>query len=136
FRYGPYLFTADGRHKVAVRMHYDEATDTYTFHRIKRSLQWEDNRLKELLGMGLEKSDALFSNLGVQRGDEQTGTVLDWLRDKHDDLLKMGYEIVQEDPDKRFFFGNTVLDLTVSEENDWFDVKAIARFGTYEIPFS
>jgi len=136
FRYGPYLFTADGRHKVAVKMHYDEATDTYTFHRIKRSLQWEDKRLRELLSLGLEKSNALFNNLDVRRNEGQTATVLDWLREKNDDLHAMGFEIMQEDTDNRFFFGNTALDVTVNEENDWFDVKAIARFGVYEIPFS
>lgn len=136
FRYGPYLFTADGRHPVTVRMQHDETTDEYTFHRIKRSLKWEDARMQELLDMGLEKSNALFSNMTPRHQGETMATVLDWLRDKNEALLEMGYEIVQEDPHKRFFFGRTTLDLTVNEENDWFDVKAIARFGNHEIPFT
>lgn len=136
FRYGPYLFTADGRQQVTVRMHHDETTDEYTFHRIKRSLQWENARLQELLSMGLEKSNALFTNMTVRHQGQSTSTVLDWLQDKNEELLEMGYEIIQEDPHRRFFFGRTTLDLTVNEENDWFDVKAVARFGTYEIPFT
>src|SRR5690606_26579949 len=40
------------------------------------------------------------------------------------------------DPNKRFFFGRTEVDLTVNEDNDWFDVKAIARFGPHAVPFS
>ncbi|WP_353181852.1 DEAD/DEAH box helicase [Parapedobacter lycopersici] len=137
FRYGPYMFTADGKNPVTVRMHYDDATDTYTFHRIKRSLQWEEHRMQELLDMGLEKSDALFSSMDIRRQSaDVTPSVLDWLRDKNDALLDMGYEIVQEDPHKRFFFGHTTVDVTVSEDNDWFDVKAIARFGPHEVPFS
>src|SRR5690606_12052827 len=42
FRYGPYLFPAGSEHKATVRMQYDEGADHYSFHRIKRSLQWEE----------------------------------------------------------------------------------------------
>lgn len=137
FRYGPHLFTAAGKHPVTVSMHYDEATDTYTFHRVKRSLQWEERRMQELLDMGLEKADTLFGDLEPRRnGKSSLSSVLDWLRDKNNVLLARGYEIVQEDPNKRFFFGHTEVDLTVNEDHDWFDVKAIARFGAHEIPFS
>lgn len=135
FRYGPYLFASGGENKVTVRMQYDEAADQYTFHRIKRSLQWEEKRMQELLDRGLHRTSMLFSNLEpLAIGDERV-SVMDWLRDKNDELTRLGYEIVQEDPHKRFFFGRTELDLTVKESNDWFDVEAIARFGNYEVPF-
>jgi Superfamily II DNA/RNA helicases, SNF2 family len=135
FRYGPYLFASGGENKVTVRMHYDEASDQYTFHRIKRSLQWEEKRMQELLDRGLHKTSTLFSNLEpVVNGDERI-SVMDWLREKNDELSQLGYEIVQEDPHKRFFFGRTELDLAVKESNDWFDVQAVARFGNYEVPF-
>jgi len=135
FRYGPYLFASGGENKVTVRMQYDEVSDHYTFHRIKRSLQWEERRMRELLDMGLHKTNVLFSNLEpVANGDERV-SVMDWLREKNDELSQLGYEIVQEDPHKRFFFGRTELDLTIKEGNDWFDVQAVARFGNYEVPF-
>ncbi len=135
FRYGPYLFASGGESKVTVRMQYDEAADQYTFHRIKRSLQWEEKRMQELLDRGLYRTSALFSNLEpLANGDERV-SVMDWLRDQNDELSRLGYEIVQEDPHKRFFFGRTELDLTVKEGNDWFDVQAVARFGNYEVPF-
>jgi len=135
FRYGPYLFASGGENKVTVRMHYDEADDHYTFHRIRRSLQWEESRMQELLDMGLHKTSALFSNLEPMPDGAETLSAMDWLRDKNDELRRLGYEIVQEDPHKRFFFGRTELDLSIKEGNDWFDVQAIARFGNYEIPF-
>ena len=135
FRYGPYLFTSGSENKVTVRMQYDEASDHYTFHRIKRSLQWEEKRMQELVDRGLRRGTTLFGNLEpVVNGGEQV-SVMDWLREKNDELTQLGYEIVQEDPHKRFFFGRTELDVTVKENNDWFDVEAIARFGTYEVPF-
>lgn len=134
FRYGPYLFSSGSENKVTVRMQHDEATDHYTFHRIKRSLQWEESRLQQLLDMGLRKTSALFSNL-EPTPDSAAASVMDWLRDRNDELHQLGYEIIQEDPHKRFFFGRTELDLSVTESNDWFDVQAVARFGDYEIPF-
>ncbi|MGK6351844.1 DEAD/DEAH box helicase [Parapedobacter sp. DT-150] len=136
FRYGPYLFASGGEHKATVRMQYDEGADQYMFHRIKRSLQWEEHRLQELLQMGLHSTSALFSHLEPDAGDTETASAMDWLRDKHDELNRLGYEIVQEDPHKRFFFGRTELDLSINESNDWFDVQAVARFGQYEVPFT
>ncbi|MFC3198395.1 DEAD/DEAH box helicase [Parapedobacter deserti] len=136
FRYGLYLFAAGGENKVTVRMQYDEATDHYTFHRIKRSLQWEENRMQELLNMGLRKTSALFSTLEPVFNGLEAASVMDWLRHKNSELSQLGYEIVQEDPNKRFFFGRTEIDLTVKADNDWFDVQAVARFGNYEIPFT
>ena len=136
FRYGLYLFTADGKHPVTVRMHYDEATDYYTFYRIKRSLQWEERRMEELIGMGLAKTATLFSTLEPKPRNGASPTALDWLRENSSELAERGYEILQEDSNKRFFFGKTEVDLTVNEDNDWFDVKAIARFGPHEVPFS
>ncbi|GGG82756.1 hypothetical protein GCM10007415_14620 [Parapedobacter pyrenivorans] len=136
FRYGPYLFSSGSEHKVTVRMQYDEATDNYTFHRIKRSLKWEESRMHELLSMGLHRTSALFSNLEPLPNGVEAVSAMDWLRDKNDELHRLGYGIVQDDPNKRFFFGRTELDLSVKETNDWFDVEAIARFGSYEIPFA
>jgi len=136
FRYGPYLFASGGESKVTVRMQYDETADHYTFHRIKRSLQWEENRLQELLDMGLHRANALFSNLEPREDADDALSVMDWLRNHNEELQRLGYEIVQEDPNKRFFFGRTELDLSIDESNDWFDVQAIARFGDYEIPFT
>lgn len=135
FRYGPYLFASGNQNKVTVRMQYDEIADHYTFHRIKRSLQWEDKRMQELLDMGLHKSTALFSNLEPLANGTEAVSTMDWLRDKNDELRHRGYEIMQDDPNKRFFFGRTELNLSVEEHNDWFDVRATARFGEYEVPF-
>ncbi|WP_257666199.1 DEAD/DEAH box helicase [Parapedobacter tibetensis] len=136
FRYGPYLFASGSENKVTVRLQYDEGTDHYTFHRIKRSLQWEENRMQELLSMGLQRTSALFSDLEPQPNGMDSISVIDWLRNKNEDLQHLGFEIIQEDPHKRFFFGQTELDLSINENNDWFDVQAIARFGNYEVPFT
>ncbi|WP_293914341.1 MULTISPECIES: DEAD/DEAH box helicase [unclassified Sphingobacterium] len=135
FQYGPYLFESGGEHRVTVRMTYDEAEDLYTFHRIKRSLVWEEKQFALLEKLGLEKIDKLFSNLipNEQNGGEVN--TLEWLSKHQEQLLESGFQVIQEESAKRYFIGKTVLDIAVEEDNDWFDVKAVARFGPYEIPF-
>ncbi|MGJ1388644.1 DEAD/DEAH box helicase [Sphingobacterium spiritivorum] len=135
FQYGPYLFESGGEHRVTVRMTYDESEDLYTFHRIKRSLIWEEKQFALLEKLGLEKIDKLFSNLipnGQNGGETNT---LEWLSRHQEQLLESGFQVIQEESAKRYFIGKTVLDIAVEEDNDWFDIKAVARFGPYEIPF-
>src|SRR3546814_6471844 len=111
-------------------------TDQYAVHLCKRSLQWEVNRMQELLDIGLYKGNGLFSNLDPIANGTDAVSAMGWLRDRNDKLRNRGFELIQEDPNKRFFFGRTELDLSVEEHNDWFDVRATARFGAFEIPFS
>ncbi|SUI97796.1 Uncharacterised protein [Sphingobacterium spiritivorum] len=135
FQYGPYLFESGGEHRVTVRMTYDESEDLYTFHRIKRSLIWEEKQFALLEKLGLEKIDKLFSNLIPNEHNGGETNTLEWLSRHQEQLLESGFQVIQEESAKRYFIGKTVLDIAVEEDNDWFDVKAVARFGPYEIPF-
>lgn len=136
FRYSGYVFPyGDGR-QVSVRM--DKDGDSYIFHRIKRSVIWEKNKLAELETIGLVTTSSLFHNLEVKGGDadsDQSFSVFEWLNQHHDQLLADGYEIDQPDGQKRYLFGSSKIDLEVSERNDWFDIYAVVHFGPYRIPF-
>jgi len=136
FRYGTYVFAAGTTTKVTVRM--EKKGDDYIFHRIKRSLSWESSKLNELKKMGLEAASSLFLNLEVKQisAEEDTSfSVLNWLNEHHEQLLAEGFEIEQPDGNRRFLFGNSKIDLTFNEKNDWFDLKAVVHFGAYQIPF-
>ncbi|MES2278606.1 MAG: DEAD/DEAH box helicase [Bacteroidota bacterium] len=136
FKYAGYIFPyGDGRH-VSVRM--DKNGDEYIFHRIKRSVTWEKNKLTELEALGLKTVSSLFQNLEVNQADtdaDQSFSVFEWLNHHHDQLVQDGYEIEQPDGQKRYLFGNSKIDLEVTERNDWFDIYAVVHFGPYKIPF-
>jgi SNF2 family DNA or RNA helicase len=136
FKYSGYIFPyGDGRH-VSVRMERDG--DNYIFHRIKRSLTWEKNKLQQLEAMGLKTVSSLFQNLEVDSNDEETDqsfSVFEWLSSHHDELAEEGFEIEQPEGQKRYVFGNTKIDLEVKENNDWFDIYAVVYFGHYRILF-
>lgn len=123
FRYGPYVFRSLAERPVSVKMEYAAHTDSYTFYRVKRSVQWEENRVKELEELGLNKK------LG------QGHALVDWLNEHEKDLVQRGFEIIQREGEKKYLFGRMELDFEIKEENDWFDVQALVHFGAYSIPF-
>ena len=136
FRYDNYVFPAGSTTKVSVRM--EKIGDDYIFHRIKRSLSWEQSKLDDLLSLGLETASTLFLNLEVKQifSDEDASfSVINWLNENHEHLLENGFEIEQPDGNKRFVFGSSKVDLEFKEGNDWFDLKAVVFFGPYQIPF-
>jgi superfamily II DNA or RNA helicase len=136
FKYAGYIFPyGDGRH-VSVRMERDG--DSYIFHRIKRSVVWEKNKLHQLEELGLKTVSSLFQNLEVAGSDQESNnsfSIFEWLNQHHDKLSELGFEIEQPEGQKRYVFGASKIDLEVKEDNDWFDINAIVYFGPYRIPF-
>ncbi|MBS7565802.1 DEAD/DEAH box helicase [Mucilaginibacter sp. Bleaf8] len=136
FKYAGYVFPyGDGR-QISVKI--ERNGDDYIFHRIKRSVTWEKNKLAQLEAMGLTTSSSLFQNLEVKHNDEEADrsfSVFEWLNDHHEELLAAGFDIEQPEGQKRYLFGSSKIDLQVKENNDWFDIHAIVHFGPYQIPF-
>ncbi len=136
FKYAGYTFPyGDGR-QISVKI--DRDGDSYIFHRIKRSVTWEKNKLQQLENMGLTTSSSLFQNLEVKQENEEADhsfSVFEWLNQHHDQLIAAGYGIEQPEGQKRYLFGSSKIDLQVKENNDWFDIHAIVHFGPYQIPF-
>ncbi|RCH54964.1 ATP-dependent helicase [Mucilaginibacter hurinus] len=136
FKYAGYVFPyGDGRH-VSVRI--ERNGNDYLFHRIKRSITWEKNKMALLENLGLKTASSLFQNLEVAGGDEDADnsfSVFEWLNQHHDALVNEGFEIEQPEGQKRYVFGTSKIDLEVKENNDWFDINAVVYFGPYRIPF-
>jgi superfamily II DNA or RNA helicase len=138
FKYAGYIFPYGDDRQVSVRM--ERNGDEYLFHRIKRSVLWEKNKLHQLEEMGLKTVSSLFKNLEVTVGDEDEDrafSVFEWINQHFDELADLGFEIEQPESDgqKRYVFGNTKIDLEIKENNDWFDIYAVVYFGSYRIPF-
>ena len=132
FNYGPYEFSAGSQHPVTVRLEHQEEADHYIFHRIKRSLEWEQRQANYLEKHGLQKKDALFGSYVLPDGKT---SILEWLNNSKEQLIEQGFIIKQAKGEKTIFIGKTSLEITIEESNDWFDIQAVAYFGPYEIPF-
>ena len=137
FKYGPYEFSELSGQRISVKLEYDANTDAYTFHRIKRSVKWEQGRIQFLKDMGLQLKGALFNQFELINTNETENSALlvGWLNEHIDVLKGNGFEIVQKKADKQYLFGKMELDLDIKEGNDWFDIKAMVQFGEFSIPF-
>ena len=136
FQYAEYGFHAGAIHAISVKYEYDAKNDKHIFYRIKRNIAWEEDKAQELTSLGLKKADALFGTfvpaLEIQ-GTHQSA--IEWINEHISQLTDLGFEIIQPENEKRFLIGKTTISIEIEEKNDWFDIRAIVRFGNFEIPF-
>ncbi|MFY0607553.1 MAG: DEAD/DEAH box helicase [Cyclobacteriaceae bacterium] len=126
FRYGTYNYKADKLNKVSVSV--EKQDDDYIFHRVTR----DSGQEKELLELLSESGLTLKSS----RSTLNKTTAMSWLNRNLDTLKERGFQIEQKDAGtKKYFVGETKFDLEITENIDWFDIKAVINFGEYEIPF-
>jgi len=138
FKYGDYIFPSGSDRRVTVRT--EKRDNDYIFHRIKRSLSWEKNKINILQELGLRSSGSIFSNVynpvGLDKDSEDSPfSVINWLNEHHDDLEINGFLFEQTHGNKQYVIGRSKVDLEIRENNDWFDIHAVVHFGPYQIPF-
>jgi len=140
FKYGPYTFSEISGKKVSVKLEYDAELDSYTFYRVKRSVQWESGRILFLKNLGLHPKSGLSNQFEIDdllndSKDVEDFSLINWLSEHIDILKENGFEVIQKKAEKQYLFGKIELDLEVKEDNDWFDIKAMVQFGQYSVPF-
>jgi SNF2 family DNA or RNA helicase len=126
FDYGNYNYTADKFQKVSV--HVEHQDDEYTFHRIKRDIEKEKKviRFLEATDLSLRHACATLS----------TAKAFSWIRHNEKFLADSGVILRQiGNGGKKYFLGTSEISIEVNENIDWFDIKAIIKFGEFEIPF-
>lgn len=123
FDYGKYNFNADKLSRVSVSL--EEVDNTYTFHRITRDHESE----KGIIG-SIEKKGLQLRN---SRATLPKESAFDWIN-RNQEFLD-NFIVNQNQSGKKFFIGESSIDLEVSEGVDWFDLKAKIKFGDFEIPF-
>ena len=106
----------------------DNIDGDYTFNRISRNLKTESNILRFLNKLGLDLSDG--------KGVMPAGKAFDWMQKNKASLEEKNIELVQlQQGDRKYFVGDASIKIDISENVDWFDIKAIILFGEYEISF-
>lgn len=138
FKYGNYIFPSGSDRRVTVRT--EKRDNDYIFHRIKRSLSWEKNKINILQELGLSSSGSIFSNVYNPVGqdkdlEDSPFNIINWLNEHHDDLEINGFLFEQTQGNKQYVIGRSKVDLEIRENNDWFDIHAVVHFGPYQIPF-
>jgi SNF2 family DNA or RNA helicase len=126
FEYGDYKFKASDASPSSVTI--EKTEDSYIFHKVKRALDWEKNKIDTLALSGLKLRNAKVQMTRIE--------AFAWMQQNAEILENEKITIRQNGVDsKRYFFGTSTISLSIVEGRDWFDVNAIVMFGEFEIPF-
>lgn len=130
FRYGNWVFPFHVHKRVNVSL--EKKAGQFLFHRIRRSYNLENEKIDFLRELGLENMEG---SLFALPGSEQNFELIEWLNRNADSLKRNGFVIEQEQGEIQYFLGSVQLEVKVKKGADWFDIMAVVRFGTHEIPF-
>lgn len=133
FQYGNWLFPYHVDKRVNVRLA-KEGND-YTFYRIKRSYNIEKEKIKVLTELGLRHGEGSLFTLDSEALETHNYEIIEWLNQHSDALQRQGFKIEQDFHDAKYYIGPVELKIKVNQSDDWFDIMAVVRFGTFEIPF-
>ncbi|HEY8400456.1 MAG TPA: DEAD/DEAH box helicase [Cytophagaceae bacterium] len=126
FQYGSYQFNSDTNAPSYVKM--EKTADSFIFHKVQRMVEWERDILNSLRDSGLD--------IKLGKAVLEKGKAFSWISQNMNQLLSRGFLIKQNSKDtKKYFVGQSFINLEVTENKDWFDIHAIVRFGEFEIPF-
>lgn len=132
FKYGEFDFPIqtieNENHGNSVRM---EVVDGYyTFHKTVRSTQKEKSFGKILHDMGMPVRAGRFALPKTQ--------AFEWIGNHEDPLEEHKIKVIQKGvlKGKIYHIGKAKITLEVNENIDWFDVKALIKFGVYLVPFA
>ncbi|MCF8304321.1 MAG: DEAD/DEAH box helicase [Bacteroidales bacterium] len=134
FMYGAREFMVHDKQKVFVNI--DKENEEYKLYRISRKPDYEV-QIAELLKMqGLQSPDQVyFTPVLPNEEDISAYVMINWLNENEDFIRKHNITIDQSHYNHTYFTGSMDVTLTYTEDNDWFDVHAVVKFGDFTVPF-
>jgi len=132
FRYDNSLYLADSASNVFVSL--EKKQDNYSFRKFVRNRDWEKEQLEFLKELELNYKNGYWNPKEDDETDSYYSPVV-WLSKNREFLESQGYLIQQNKLNKKYFTGTQILDIQVKSDEDWFDIYAIVKFGTFQIPF-
>ncbi|MFN8437007.1 MAG: SNF2-related protein [Cytophagales bacterium] len=126
FVYDNFKFDADAISPVSVKL--EKSDDNYIFHKVIRDIDFESKILELIRSFQIKISNGKFQ---LTKSDG-----ISFIQTKGEQLRNEGVELRQNQKDaKKYFIGESRINLEINENNDWFDINAKIFFGEFEIPF-
>ena len=132
FRYDNSLYLADAVSDVFVSL--EMKHDNYSFRKFVRNHEWEEEQLAMLKKLDLKYKNGFWNPKDNDETDNYYSPVL-WLSKNRETLEEQGFLIQQNKLDKKYYTGTQILDIQIKSDEDWFDIYAIVKFGSFQIPF-
>jgi SNF2 family DNA or RNA helicase len=144
FLYGKGSFDYASSQEISATV--EKHKDDYLFKRIKRTRNWEEEQKAHIEQLGLKQLNGAFFSLKNSAQKLITDQLipiettnkyefLEWIADNQTKLNELGIEIEQSTDLNKYFVGNREIKLEITEQKDWFDIKAVVKFGEYTFSF-
>jgi len=136
FKYGDKKFPVDSPNKKNVLvLEHGKDISLQWFYPDK---EWEKSLTEMLLYAGLEKKGINHFALNKSTENAQVyvgiASIIEWLQ-AHREVLSH-FEFKQNTPDRIYFIGEISITTDVDTKQDWFDIRVVAIFGEFKIPFA
>lgn len=134
---GPVRFLAHDTALNRVKLQISE--EDYRFVKVVREPKAEKEAIRKLCALGLKlKSGSAYISPGqnpdVKQDLQMRLHALDWIIENHKAIQDAGFQIDQN-LEALFIFEKPSLQLAMTNEPDWFDIKAEIVVGSHTIPF-
>ena len=100
--------------------------------------EWEQALIEMLLNEGLERKEINYFTLRKSVDNTMSyrgiASIVEWLQ-SHSELLKH-FNFKQNTPDRVYYIGEISITTDVDTKQDWFDIRVVAIFGEFKIPFT
>lgn len=127
FAYGDSTFRFDNLAANA-NVKVEEKGEGWIFHKIRRNLPFEKKIIQQLKELGQDLIHGRKSLLKYEG--------FSWLQKNAAALTEAGIEVRQApNSEKQYHLGTSSIEVSIEENNDWFDIKTKVQFGNFEIPF-
>ena len=136
FNYETKSYLAGTKSKIFVELF--ETDSRYTFHKLKRLTNWENQILDSLNELGLiSQNDCQFKpqELLNTNPSDTLYTIIEWLNKNSKNLADKGIEIQQSLNHQIYNISGFNLKTSISDKNDWFELEAIIEINEFKIPF-
>ena len=110
----------------------------YAYKVTKRDIYAETKRIEQLIELGLVRDDfqsLSLPNIGLLDQTSKNRYTISWINNNYEKLTELGFEIKPEFENINLFIGHVSINFKLKSTIDWFDINAVAVFGTFEIPF-
>ncbi len=144
FQYGKGSFDYGSTQHISAVV--EKQKDDYVFKRIKRDKLWETEQKNIIENLGLKEigeayfalknsSHKIITHQLIPLATTNKYEFLDWITDNSETLKNHKIEIEQSADLNKYFIGQREIKLEVTEQKDWFDIKAVVKFGNYTFSF-
>jgi SNF2 family DNA or RNA helicase len=105
-------------------------------HHVKRNLEAENVYIQTLKNLDLSNQESNYFSIKAEK-NSSISPIIDWFLTHQNTLLLNGFDVEKIHLDnKNIALVKPQLNLKVTQENDWFDLKGDVILGAFTVPFA